>query len=358
MRNFLLGLVVAVTLGSAIPVAADELILKPGHPERYIVKTGDTLWDIASMFLTDAWLWPEIWHVNAEIENPHLIYPGDVIVLSFESGKPVVSVQRNNAVRQVVKVSPGRSPENSTEKARPKIRITPLSSAIDAIPLDAVSSLLTTGRIVEQHTLDAAPYILSGKAERLLFGPGDSFYARGDWEGDTAVYGVFRPGTIYQDPETDEVLGFEAREVGLARVRKRDDDLYTMEVVSVKQDIRIGDRLLPTEERRVESTFYPAAPDGDIRGEIMTVMGGVTQVGRNDAVAVNRGLKDGLKVGTILAIHKRGNIVRDEKSRERVQLPIERAGILMVFRLFEGMSYGLVLETEEPLRVGDIVTQP
>ena len=357
MVKFLLG-VCALALVWMHPVTAEELSLKPGHPERYVVRDGDTLWDIASMFLTDAWLWPELWHINAEIENPHLIYPGDIITLTYVDGRPQVMVERNNAVQQVVKLSPGRSPDNSTEKAVQKIRVTPLSSAIDAIPLEAVSSLLTTGRIVEQHTLDGAPYILHGKSDRLIFGPGDGFYARGDWPVGNSVYGVFREGAVYQDPETREVLGFEAPEVGLARVTDRDEDLYTMEVLSVKQDIRIGDRLLPTEERRVQSTFHPVAPDQDVEGEIMTVMGGVTQVGRNDVVAVNRGLADGLVVGSVLAIHKRGDVIRDERSRDRIQLPIERAGILMVFRLFERMSYGLVLETEEPLRVGDIVTNP
>lgn len=357
MVKYLLGVCV-LALVWTVPVNAEDLALKPGHPERYVVKQGDTLWDIASMYLTDAWLWPELWHINAEIENPHLIYPGDIITLMYVDGRPQVMVERNNAVQQVVKLSPGRSPENSTEKAIQKIRVTPLSTAIDAIPLEAVSSLLTTGRIVEQHTLESAPYILSGKSDRLLFGPGDGFYARGDWQDGTSVYGVFREGAVYQDPETREVLGFEAREVGLARVVKRADDLYTMEVASVKQDIRIGDRLLPTEERRVQSTFHPVAPGETVEGEIMTVMGGVTQVGRHDVVAVNRGAADGLVVGSVLAIHKRGDVIRDERGGDRVQLPIERAGILMVFRLFERMSYGLVLETEDPLRVGDIVTNP
>ncbi len=192
----------------------------------------------------------------------------------------------------------------------------------------------------------------------MLFGPGDGFYARGNWTSGTSVYGVFREGAVYQDPENREVLGFEAREVGLARVTDRQNDLYTMEVLGVKQDVRIGDRLLPTEERRVQSTFHPVAPDQTVEGEIMTVMGGVTQVGRHDVVAINRGLTDGLVVGSVLAIHKRGDVVRDERNRDRIQLPIERAGILMVFRLFERMAYGLVLETEEPLRVGDIVTNP
>ena len=172
------------------------------------------------------------------------------------------------------------------------------------------------------------------------------------------LFGIFREGVVYVDPETREVLGFEAREVGTATVERRDEDLYTLTLTSVKEDVRIGDRLLPTEQRRVESTFYPAAPDNKIEGLIMTVLGGVTQVGRNDVVAINRGLNHGLDVGHILAIYKRGAIVRDRIKRDRVQLPAERAGLLMIFRSFDKMSYGLVLETEEPLRISDLVQNP
>jgi len=209
--------------------------------------------------------------------------------------------------------------------------------------------------------LKMAPHILAGTSDRLIFGPGDVFYARGsNWTPGTNVYGIFRQGEVYQDPESREVLGFEAREVGTALVEARDenDDVYTLTLTAVKEDVRIGDRLLPTEERRVESTFFPSAPGTQIDGVIMTVLGGVTQVGRNDVVAINRGEKDGLAVGDILAIYKSGNVVRDRVNRERVRLPPERAGILMVFRSFEKMAYGLVLETEEPLRVGDSVQNP
>lgn len=358
MKTTLLALVLSLALANT--AAAADSILRPDHPERYTVENGDTLWDIASMFLTDAWLWPEIWQINPDIENPHLIYPGDLITLVYVDGQPQLSVARGEQAR-TVKLSPAQpvATGDRNVKLSPKVRTSPLSSAIPAIPLDAISSLLTTGRIVEQDTLKNAPHILAGTSERLIFGPGDEFYARSkNWTPGTNVYGIFRQGEVYMDPETREVLGFEAREVGTALVGARNDDVYTLTLTAVKEDVRIGDRLLPTEERRVESTFFPRAPKEKVDGVIMTVLGGVTNVGRNDVVAINRGTVNGLAVGDILAIYKSGKMVRDKVNRERVQLPPEKAGLLMIFRNFEKMSYGLVLETEEPLRVGDSVQNP
>ncbi|MEX2365377.1 MAG: LysM peptidoglycan-binding domain-containing protein [Pseudohongiellaceae bacterium] len=351
MRKFLLVLTISLAMIQG-GFAADS-ILRPGHPERYVVKEGDTLWDIAAMFLTDAWLWPEIWHINPDIENPHLIYPGDAILLTFVDGEPQLTVQRgeNRAAQKV-----WRGDRDVT--VRPAVRATSLSSAIPAIPLDAISTLLTTGRIVDQDTLNAAPYVLAGTADRLIFGAGDDFYARGNWQSDTTAYGIFRQGEVYRDPVTREILGYEAIEVGTAAVEAREDDVYTMNLTSVKQEVRLGDRLLPTEARRVESTFYPSSPTEDVDGLIMTVLGGVSQVGRYDVVALNRGLNHGLDVGHVLAIYKSGKLVRDQVSRERVRLPSQRAGLVMVFRPFTRMSYGIVLQTDTPLRVGDIVQNP
>lgn len=359
MKKFLpsLALVIVASI-AAIPLFAADL-LREDHPDKYQVKDGDTLWEIASMFLTDAWMWPEIWQVNPDIENPHLIFPGDEIILMYVDGEPRLSLQRGVESRTVT-MSPARPVRfgNQTEKLEPRIRISPLVSAIPAISLDAIASLLTTGRIVEQDTLALAPHILAGTADKLIFGPGDEFYARGDWDDETVVYGLFREGEVYQDPDTREVLGFEAREVGLARVVSGEGNLRKFVLLSVKQDVRLGDRLMPTEERRVESTFYPKPPAEQINGVIMTVLGGLTQVGRNNVVVLNRGTEHGLDVGHVLAIHKHGSLARDRYTRELVQLPSERAGILMVFRTFDKMSYGLVLQTEEPLRVGDVVVNP
>lgn len=350
-------------LGSFYATAEDaDSLLREGHPDQYTVQEGDTLWGIAGMFLKDPWFWPEIWHVNPDIKNPHLIYPGDEIVLEYVGGEPQLTLNRGPGER-TYKLRPEQRVRQGDrfEKLEPRVRMSPLSSAIPAIPLDAVASLMSTGRIVEEDTLEGAPYVLAGRSERLVFGPGDQFYARGPWDEDTSVYGIFREGNVYKDPETEEIIGYEAIEVGLARAVDRQGDVVTFDVTSVKEDIRRGDRLLPTEERRVESTFYPKPPEQQVEGVIMTVLGGVTQVGRNDVVVLNRGLSDGLDVGTVLGINKQGAMVRDRFATEgpkRVQLPTERAGILMVFRSFERMAYGLVLHTTEPLRVGDVVKNP
>ncbi|MDA9050489.1 LysM peptidoglycan-binding domain-containing protein [Pseudomonadales bacterium] len=353
MRKILIAVVVNLLLISQASLAAND-ILKPGHPDRYLVQQGDTLWDISSMFLTQAWRWPEIWRVNPEIENPHLIYPGDEIMLRYIDGEPQLLLSRGDEAR-TVRLTPI---PNRDVKASPRIRSEPLTSSIPAIPLDAIAGLLNAGRIVEAQTLDQAPYILANKSERLIFGPGDQFYARGEWAKDTTVYGVFRSGQIYQDPETKEILGYEAQELGVATVLQRDDDIVTMSLGAVKADVRLGDRLLPTEERRVESMFYPAAPATAISGAIMTIVGNATQVGKNHVVTVNRGVRSGLAVGNVLAIFKQGAIVRDKVAGDQVRMPAERVGLLMVFRVFDKMSYGLVLESKEPVRVGDLLQNP
>ena len=180
---------------------------------------------------------------------------------------------------------------------------------------------------------------------------------------ETTVYGIYRKGNVYVDPETKEILGHEAIEVGLARLEAREGDLSTFMLSSVMEDVRIGDRLLPTEQSTVESTFYPNSPDDPVNGVIMNVIGGVTQVGRNDVVVLNRGAINGLDVGHVLAIEKSGKVIRDRFaqkrfSRNKIQLPSHRAGILMVFRVFKKMSYALVLRTSEPLRIGDKVKNP
>ncbi|MBT4162920.1 MAG: LysM peptidoglycan-binding domain-containing protein, partial [Gammaproteobacteria bacterium] len=246
---------------SGMATAAEDSLLREGHPDQYEVKEGDTLWGIASMFLKDPWYWPEIWHVNPSIDNPHLIYPGDEIVLNYVGGDPQLSLKRGPGGR-TYKLKPEQRVRQGDryEKLEPRVRVEPLSGAIPAIPLDAVASLMSTGRIVEEDTLELAPRILSGKSERLIFGPGDQFYARGQWDENTSVYGIFREGNVYLDPETEEILGFEAIEVGLARAVERSGDVVTFDLTSVKEDVRIGDRLMPTEERRVESTFYPTPP--------------------------------------------------------------------------------------------------
>ncbi len=325
---------------------ADQGLLRSGHPGEYTVRKGDTLWDISNTFLNSPWMWPEIWHVNPQIENPHLIYPGDVIRLIYLDGSPRLTLERT------VKLAPG-----SATKLEPSIRVLPNESAIPAIPLDRVDSFLSRSRIVGVGELEAAPYILAGEEKRLVVGAGDRAYARGQFA-ELTNYGVFRKGDILKDPITREVLGIHALSIGAVSVRDIKGDVATLSVIRSNEEIRLGDRLLHSEDRAVDSTFYPSAPDRDVEGLILAVESGVSQVGKMSVVILNRGEREGLVVGNILAIHKQGELVSDRIGGGRVQLPDERAGLLMIFRTFEKTSFGLVLEADRPLAVSDKVRNP
>lgn len=337
--------VLAVSLISFFSWAQDGL-LKQGHPDEYTVRKGDTLWDISNTFLNTPWMWPEIWHVNPQIENPHLIYPGDLIRLIYLDGQPRLTLERT------VKLGPGDT------KLNPSVRVLPNEEAIPAIPLDRIDSFLSRSRILGLGELEAAPYMLAGPERRLIVGTGDNAYARGQFNSELKNYGVYRKAETYIDPVTKEFLGIHALSIGSLSMQSLKGDVATVKVIRTTEEIRMGDRLLPNEERAIDSIFYPSAPDSQIEGLIIGVEGGVTQVGKLDVVIINRGDRDGLQVGNVLAIYKQGELVRDRITNEKVQLPDERAGLLMVFRTFEKLSFGLVLEADRPLAIKDSVRNP
>ena len=350
---------VPVLLGAALLAMAAwaqstgnlEPYLRADHPDSYVVQKGDTLWDISGRFLQKPWQWPELWRANPQIENPHLIYPGDTIRLVYINGQPALVVDRGEAGR-TYKASP-----STDTKLSPKIRATPLETAIPAINLDAIQGFLVQNRVVTSETLDAAPYVVQGDSERLVVGAGDRLYVRGALP-ESESYSFVRRGELYRDPKTNEVLGLEATYIGLGRVVENEGDITTFFFNSSREEVQIGDRVLPTEERKVESTFFPSAPSTQVDGELISVFGGVTQVGQFDVVVIDRGEREGLVSGNVLAIYKRGALATDRIARDTVRLPSERAGLLMVFRVFEKLSYGLVLATERPLAVGDEVKNP
>jgi hypothetical protein len=242
-------------------------------------------------------------------------------------------------------------------KLSPEVKVVPESEAIPALPLDIINSFLTRNRIVTQEEVDRAPYVVAGYEKKLLSGSGDTFYARGQFD-ETPTYGLYRVGEPYLDPVTQEILGIRAQDVGSAKVQRVADDIATMLATRSLEEVRIGERLLPHEERPLNSIFYPSAPDSTVEGEIMAVEGGITQVGHLDVVSINRGEREGLEAGNILAIFKRGEEVTDYIAKEKINLPNEQAGLLMIFRTFEKMSYGLVIEAERPLAVNDLVKNP
>lgn len=318
--------------------------LAPDHPDRYTVVKGDTLWDISERFLKSPWLWPEIWHVNPQIANPHLIYPGDVIGLIYIDGKPRITTVK-------------AGPNNGVVKLSPQARATPISTAIPTIPLDAISSFLSENRIVTQEELDAAPYVLIGKEQHLLTAAGDTVFARGESE-KGAKLGVYRQSQVYVDPDTNEFLGLEAKAIATGNVAEVNGEVISLGVLRSNAELLQGDRLLPTEDRTINSTFTPSKPKDGFVGKMIAVDSGVRNIGQYHVVVINKGDRDGVVEGNVMAIYKNGGLVRDPYTKEKIELPSERAGLLMVFRVFEKVSYGLILKATRPLAIMDEVRTP
>ncbi len=338
MRKLLYALAAFTLLFTSWAHAAPEL--RSDHPERYTVVKGDTLWDISGRFLNNPWYWPEIWHVNPQVKNPHLIYPGDRLALVYIDGKPRVT---KVASSDIVKLSP-------------QIRSEAIDTPIPAIPLDAISSFLTDTRIVTPAELNDAPYVLEGEDGRIITGAGDRVYARGDKPADKV--GIFRRTKEFVDPQTGEFLGLEARSIGAGNVTAENGDVLTLRLTKSNQEIRIGDRLLTGVNRPISTSFVPSSPDQEVDGQMIAVDGGVSQIGQFDVVTINRGERDGLEPGNVMSVLKSGNMVRDPVTGETIELPSERAGLMMIFQAYEKMSYGLVLQATRPLSVGDKVTNP
>ncbi|WP_043311934.1 LysM peptidoglycan-binding domain-containing protein [Pseudomonas sp. ML96] len=346
MRKSLLALLLVAAGGlvqSGLVQAAVQL--KEGHPDRYTVVKGDTLWDISGKFLSQPWKWPELWHANPQIENPHLIYPGDTLSLVYVDGQPRLMLNRGES--------------RGTIKLSPQIRSTPMAEAIPTIPLEAINSFLLRNRIIDTpEDFNGRPYVVAGNAERVVSGAGDRVYARGAFDDGQPVYGIFRQGKVYTDPETDEFLGINADDIGSGEMVAEEGDIATLTLTRSTQEVRLGDRLFPTEERAVNSVFMPSEPQTDINGVILDVPRGVNRIGQFDVVTINKGKIDGLVEGNVLAIYKTGETVRDRITGESVKIPDERSGLMMVFRTYEKLSYGLVLYASRDLSLMDKVKNP
>ena len=316
-----------------------------------MVKKGDTLWDISTKFLKDPWYWPEIWHVNPQIANPHLIYPGDVITLFYIDGKPYLAVNGGPRVDGLQR-----------DRLEPSIRVEPVDRGDEIVPIQTIHQFIVHPRVVDEETLDNAPYILDSQEKRLIYGPNENVYVRGiDPEQATRRYSVYRKGQELRDPQTRERLGWEAIHVGEARmVRTHDNGVATVELENTVRETLRGDRLMPIEDD-ITHTFIPHAPEQRIDGEIISLFDAISQVGQNQVVVLNRGERDGLENGHVLAVSQAGRTVRDDFARRGsrdVTLPGERAGLLMIFRTFDKVSYGLIMEATRAIHLGDTVGNP
>jgi nucleoid-associated protein YgaU len=351
MKKIPIGVLLLLFLSFGIATVSAQPVLRDDYPERYTVIKGDTLWDISNKFLQNPWMWPEIWQVNPQIDNPHLIFPGDVITLIYLDGRPRLTVQRGESV-----ASTGGRPGDI--KLSPRVHVTPIDEAVPSIPLDMIDSFLSESRIVGLSDLEGAPYALAGGENRLIVGAGDVLYARGAFSEQTPTYGVYRRGQIYVDPDTNEVLGVEAQDIGAVRIRALERDIATTVVTRTNEEIRIGDRLMAQEERAIDSNFWPSPPGTAVEGKILAVEGGLSKVGKFDVVVINRGAREGISVGNVLAVYKASQLARDRIANGVVRLPEEKAGLMMVFRTFEKLSLGLVMESEFPISTLDVVRNP
>lgn len=348
--------------------------LAPNAPDQYTVKAGDTLWGISGLFLKTPWRWPELWGMNmAEIRNPHLIYPGQQLVLERADGRATLRLAGAGGADaeglQTIKLSPRTRTESLADSALPTLR----SSVIEAFLAEPI--------IVNESEFQNAPRIVSAQEGRVLLTRGDRAYARGgdapllDDQPREKMFRVFRTATPLKDPGTGEVLGYEAIYAGKARMVRGESSAMvtgadgkdqtaivpaTIDIIAAKEEIRVGDRLYPEPPRQVVS-YTPRAPAGKVDGRIVSVFGSaVTNAAQNQVVVINRGKNDGMEPGVVLAILKDGAQLVDKQDATRplLKLPDERNGLLMVFRTFDRLSYALILEITDGVRIGDRLTSP
>lgn len=352
---FLFALII---LSSAFAGQENEIALTPNHPDQYVVKKGDTLWDIAETFLRDPWRWKDIWEDNKQIENPHLIYPGDVVYLSEKDGRPVLSL-RNRSGNNGNSLS-GSGPDGAHVKVTPTIRQGDISTPIPTIPMSVIRPFLSKPRVVDNDTLDDAPYVVSFQDGHLLGGSNSVVYVRNMNNSEYLDYDIVRKGKPYRHHKTDRVLGYEALYVGKSQLI-RSGDPATFKLLTAERDARVGDRLIRGGMEKGLFGIQPHVPAKDISGSIIQVVDGVTQIGQHNVVVIDMGHNQGIEAGHVLSIYQSSDTVRDtvvNDAGEWVKLPEEKAGLLMVFRSFDDVSFGLVMDATRALHIYDTVRTP
>lgn len=331
---------------AGVPLSA----LAANAPDTYTVKRGDTLWDISSIFLTSPWRWPELWGMNkTQIANPHLIYPGQELRLVKSDGRARLELADGSRPGDVVRLSP-------------QVRdVTGEDGAIASIPNRIIEPFLSQPAVVSAGELAKYPRIVATQEGRVFLGRGDTAYARGIADDKIERYNVFRPARPLYDPD-DETrktpLAYEAFYLGSAQMAKS-GEVATLQIRESTREIGVGDRLIPISRQPVLS-YVPRRPDKAIDGRIVSIYSGLNQTGTHSVVTLNRGAKHGVEVGHVLGLLETGATVLDRTSdkREFVKLPDERIGEMFVFRVFDDISYALVMRVTKPVRVGDRFMQP
>ena len=359
------GTCLALGVASPTPATAQEasgksmsVPLAPDAPDTYVVKKGDTLWDISGVFLKYPWYWPEIWYVNPQVANPHWIYPGDVLRLVYVDGKPRITVGTAGEVR-----------------LSPQVRIDPLAQAIRTIPYDVLMNFVKHPSLLTKNQVDKAPYVAGFRGGHIVGANTNEIYVIGlDKPAVGADYTVVHPGAELRDPDDGDLLGYVGHFSAEARVitttdAKHEKPMTHLAVLDTGREIQQGDVVLPTITKFGDDFVISAPKDLKLNGQVLSIVDGLAVAGRYQVLAINRGKRDGLVPGNVVAIYARGLDVSDYFSRGRdwtkftasydtIKLPDERSGTMLLFTVHERMSYGLVVESKAPVRIGDFIKHP
>ena len=331
-------------VGPFVPLHAMEI--KANAPERYVVKTGDTLWDIASVYLKEAWQWPQIWALNADIVNPHLIYPGDEISLVMIDGQPRLRLQRGDRL------------DPSMVKRAPSIRRTNAAAAIPALSLGQIEAWLAKVKMVDAGDFERLPYILAGIDGKTLLKTGDQVYVKGALAAGVSSFKIYQSGQQYLDPMTGALIGLEAQEVGQARLLSEQAGLATLKIVKVTQEVTPGDRLMAAEGLDIDATLFPQPPKSAVAGQIIGLRSDGTIAAAHSVVTIDLGLTDGLAVGDLLSVASPGESVKDPVTGKAVTLPDQTIGQLLVYQTLNRIAYALVLKTTAAVKIGFLAQSP
>ncbi len=382
-------LIAVLMLGAGAPLAAEPA---PDAPSRYVVRPGDTLWDIAGRFLRDPWRWSEVWQANPGIDDPNRIYPGDVLELVLDEGGSVI--------RRVSVAGP------RPVRLSPQVRTEALQSPIPVIRAGIIAPFLTQPYVADSDAIKQSSYVIGFPEEHIVAGVRDSVYVRKIMTSETQQFQVLRPNDPLRDPDSNELLGYQVEFVANA-VLERPGDPAKLQITRMEREVAIGDRVIPAGPESVLADFLPRPAPSGVRGRILAVTNGVSQIGRYDVVILNRGARDGLMPGHVFAVFSGGERERDQvrsgiasanwlmegpfssefwlgydydpkgwradepsanegfplhpayrRQKAEYLAPFERAGQLMVFRVFDRVSFGVILEATRALQVGNWIAPP
>src|SRR5580698_822886 len=341
---------------SSSPATPDSSIINPSAPKSYVVKRGDTLWGIATMFLRDPWLWPEVWYINPQVANPHLIYPGDTLALAYGAdGRPQIRLEQGGAAR-----------------LDPRLRTEGMDGAIPTIPYQSIAAFLSRPSILTPDQVKNAPYVIAFRDDHEVAGSGNEIYVKNLNAIDHARYSVVHIGDPLRDPDDGKVVGYQGVYTATALVSKPGDVTKAVLIDTARETLR-GDKVMSA-DNDVPLNFIPSAPRIKVNGRIIAVVDGTDLIGQYQIVAINRGIRDGVANGTVLAVDRAGSVVKDvyahgasftRKNQDldssfakKVKLPDERTGTMLVFRAFDRVSYVLIPGATDTIQLQDIVHNP